>query len=196
MLRFSSTPRFVLNAVSTVAARLHWLMPSAFAFAYRTPSTDRNVATGERKKVRDIDIACVVQPRRLSLGSADHPRPAGKKRIEIHSPQRDQVAAATSAYRDERTGRVCKANWAVVKQECVRAGVVCCLDSIKKIGVKWSKQRKTGTPIPLISVRLAPRALTQSSCSYKHRGALRGTPGSACPQPEPNATELPSCAHI
>ena len=26
---------------------------------------------------------------------------------------------------------------------------------------------------------------------YLHRGALRGTPGSACPQPEPNATELP-----
>ena len=30
----------------------------------------------------------------------------------------------------------------------------------------------------------------------KHRGALRGTPGSACPQPEHNATELPSCAPI
>ena len=30
----------------------------------------------------------------------------------------------------------------------------------------------------------------------EHRGALRGTPGSACPQPEPNATELPSCAPI
>ena len=29
---------------------------------------------------------------------------------------------------------------------------------------------------------------------YEHRGALRGTPGSACPQPEPNATELPSSA--
>ena len=29
---------------------------------------------------------------------------------------------------------------------------------------------------------------------YKHRGALRGTPGSVCPQAEPNATELPSCA--
>ena len=28
------------------------------------------------------------------------------------------------------------------------------------------------------------------------RGALRGTPGSACPQPEPNATELPSYAPI
>ena len=28
------------------------------------------------------------------------------------------------------------------------------------------------------------------------KGALRGTPGSACPQPEPNATELPSCAPI
>ena len=26
----------------------------------------------------------------------------------------------------------------------------------------------------------------------KHRGALRGTPGSACPKPESNATELPS----
>ena len=30
----------------------------------------------------------------------------------------------------------------------------------------------------------------------KHRGALRGTPGSVCPQPEPNATELPSSAPI
>ena len=30
----------------------------------------------------------------------------------------------------------------------------------------------------------------------KHRSALRGTPGSACPQPEPNAIELPSCAPI
>ena len=28
----------------------------------------------------------------------------------------------------------------------------------------------------------------------EHRGALRGTPGSAYPQPEPNATELPSNA--
>jgi len=28
----------------------------------------------------------------------------------------------------------------------------------------------------------------------QHIGALRGTPGSACPQPEPNATELPSSA--
>jgi len=25
---------------------------------------------------------------------------------------------------------------------------------------------------------------------------LRGTPGSACPQPEPNATQLPSCAPV
>jgi len=32
--------------------------------------------------------------------------------------------------------------------------------------------------------------------SNEHRGALRGTPGSVCPQPEPNATELPSCAPI
>ena len=30
----------------------------------------------------------------------------------------------------------------------------------------------------------------------KHRGALRGTPGSACPQPEPNTAELPGCAPI
>ena len=29
---------------------------------------------------------------------------------------------------------------------------------------------------------------------YEDRGALRGTPGSAYPQPEPNATELPSIA--
>ena len=30
--------------------------------------------------------------------------------------------------------------------------------------------------------------------NYEHRGALRGTPGNAYPQPEPNATELPSSA--
>ena len=30
--------------------------------------------------------------------------------------------------------------------------------------------------------------------TYEHRGALRGTPGSASPHPEPNATELPSSA--
>ena len=29
---------------------------------------------------------------------------------------------------------------------------------------------------------------------YEHRGASRGTPGSAYPQPEPNVTELPSSA--
>ena len=29
-----------------------------------------------------------------------------------------------------------------------------------------------------------------------HRSALRGTPGSVYPQPEPNATELPSCAPL
>ena len=36
----------------------------------------------------------------------------------------------------------------------------------------------------------------RSEMAYKHRGALRGIPGSACRQPEPNATELPSCAPI
>ena len=39
----------------------------------------------------------------------------------------------------------------------------------------------------------------QSSLTFKnnkHRSALRGISGSACPQPEPNATELPSCAPI
>ena len=36
--------------------------------------------------------------------------------------------------------------------------------------------------------------LAQLRFCNKHRGALRGTPGSACPQPEPNATELPSSA--
>jgi len=30
----------------------------------------------------------------------------------------------------------------------------------------------------------------------EHKRAKRGTPGSVCPQPEPNATELPSCAPI
>jgi len=33
-------------------------------------------------------------------------------------------------------------------------------------------------------------------CSTHHRGALRGTPGSTSPQPEPNANGLPSCAPI
>jgi len=39
-------------------------------------------------------------------------------------------------------------------------------------------------------------SLGPSSHSWKQRGALRGTPRSAYPQPEPNAnaTELPSCA--
>jgi len=37
---------------------------------------------------------------------------------------------------------------------------------------------------------------SSSISTYKHRGALPGTPGSASPQPEPNATELPSCAPI
>jgi len=40
------------------------------------------------------------------------------------------------------------------------------------------------------------RSKIQEVAPYKNRGALRGTPGSACPQPEPNATELPSCARI
>jgi len=40
------------------------------------------------------------------------------------------------------------------------------------------------------------RATTCSSTTYKHKGALRGTPGRAFPQPEPNATELPICAPI
>jgi len=37
-------------------------------------------------------------------------------------------------------------------------------------------------------------ATFRSGSLYQHRGALRGTPGSACPQPEPNATELPRSA--
>ena len=32
------------------------------------------------------------------------------------------------------------------------------------------------------------------ACTHGHRGALCGTPRSAYPQPEPNATELPSSA--
>ena len=34
----------------------------------------------------------------------------------------------------------------------------------------------------------------QMNTAYGHRGALCGTPGSAYPQPEPNATGLPSSA--
>ena len=33
-----------------------------------------------------------------------------------------------------------------------------------------------------------------SKWKYEHRRALRGDPGNAYPQPEPNATELPSSA--
>jgi len=50
--------------------------------------------------------------------------------------------------------------------------------------------------------QLLPAALALASVSCviwvcnQHRGALSGIPGSACPQPEPNATELPSCARI
>ena len=40
----------------------------------------------------------------------------------------------------------------------------------------------------------AVRTLAYVSVQYEHRGALRGIPGSAFPQPEPNATELPSSA--
>ena len=36
--------------------------------------------------------------------------------------------------------------------------------------------------------------LLNSSLKALYICALHGTPGSACPQPEPNATELPSCA--
>ena len=46
---------------------------------------------------------------------------------------------------------------------------------------------------PALKVRLAASSKRDGN---KQRGALRGTPGSACPQPEPNATELPSCAPI
>ena len=42
------------------------------------------------------------------------------------------------------------------------------------------------------SQRVHPR--TCFTREHQHRGALRGTPGSACPQPELNATELPSSA--
>jgi len=41
-----------------------------------------------------------------------------------------------------------------------------------------------------------PGGRSKTHTSNQHRGALRGTPGSACPQPAPNATELPSCAPI
>jgi len=44
--------------------------------------------------------------------------------------------------------------------------------------------------------RFSSRGLSLGSINNKHRGALRGTPGSVCPQPEPNATEMPSCAPI
>ena len=40
--------------------------------------------------------------------------------------------------------------------------------------------------------KMAPRLPTERTGAAINIGALRGTPGSACPQPEPNATELPS----
>jgi len=42
--------------------------------------------------------------------------------------------------------------------------------------------------------RLKMTRSTTNTFNNEHRGALRGTPGSASPQPEPNATELPSSA--
>ena len=39
-----------------------------------------------------------------------------------------------------------------------------------------------------------PLSLSPYKGPYEHRGALRGTPGSAYPRPEPNATELPRSA--
>ena len=44
------------------------------------------------------------------------------------------------------------------------------------------------------SKQLCPPRFTVTWSHYEHRGALRGTPGSAYPQPGPNATELPSSA--
>ena len=44
--------------------------------------------------------------------------------------------------------------------------------------------------------RAARNKRKQPTFANKHRGSLRGSPGIACPQPEPNATELPSCAPI
>ena len=51
-------------------------------------------------------------------------------------------------------------------------------------------------PPSLPPVPLSHKQQSQVSPANKQRSALRGTPGSACPQPEPNATELPSCAPI
>ena len=51
------------------------------------------------------------------------------------------------------------------------------------------------SPLPSAISSLQP---AESACSAynQHRGALRGIPGSACPQPEPNTTELPNCTPI
>ena len=50
--------------------------------------------------------------------------------------------------------------------------------------------------VPLLLVGYRSHGSGRVMRGYEHRGALRGTPGSVCPQPEPNATELPSCAPI
>jgi len=52
-------------------------------------------------------------------------------------------------------------------------------------------------PLPLAPCVVAPVGAAAPAAVDEHRGALRGNPESACPQqPEPNATELPSCAPI
>ena len=55
-----------------------------------------------------------------------------------------------------------------------------------------SERHKLLETLSLSLARL--RATQRSASAYEDRGALRGTPGSAYPQPEPNATELPSSA--
>ena len=56
----------------------------------------------------------------------------GKKNIEIRTPQRGKVAATISYYQGQH-GRPSKQPWMEVKEELVKAGVLCSLICIKKV---------------------------------------------------------------
>ena len=63
--------------------------------------------------------------------------------------------------------------------------------------VSWlmrSRVHSRGGDGPSRGALYAPRP--SKICLVRHRGALRGTPGSACSQLGPNATKLPICAPV
>ena len=138
-----------------IAHRSKAPMPLTFGLRlHSTPDTDGNAPMGAVRRVRDI--VGLVQPKYLSFVSsaAAPPRP-GKKRIEIQTPERSKVATTINYYRDQH-GRLSKQALMEVKKECVKAGVLCSLAFIEKIGMRRNTQRKTGVPMAGISVRTPP----------------------------------------